>query len=219
MALDAVEHAAAANPLPARGRRHRIEHIETVAAADISRFGRLGVIASMQPFHGLPDPAQIAVWQANVGEDRASRAWAYGSIARHKGTLAFGSDWPVVPIDPLLGLHVAVNRTTLDGEPGLHRTRHARRHRRPDQGHLQSDACAHWRKRSRNDDLRRESRIPAFDRDELGSWSDQGNGTLTAGQPADQGTCQGHQSSESQMPVHGKRRGPITCPIAEGRYP
>ncbi len=117
MALDAFERAAAANPLPARSRRHRIEHIETIAAADIPRFGRLGVIASMQPSHGLPDPAQIAVWRANIGEDRASRAWAYGSIARHKGALAFGSDWPVVGIDPLLGLHVAVNRTTFDGEP------------------------------------------------------------------------------------------------------
>jgi predicted amidohydrolase YtcJ len=117
MALDAFERAAAANPLPARSRRHRIEHIETIAAADIPRFGRLGVIASMQPSHGLPDPAQIAVWRANIGEDRASRAWAYGSIARHKGALAFGSDWPVVGIDPLLGLQVAVNRTTFDGEP------------------------------------------------------------------------------------------------------
>jgi len=75
------------------------------------------VIASMQPYHGLPDPPQIAVWRANIGEDRASRAWMYGSIARGKGALAFGSDWPVVDLDPLLGLHVAVNRTTLAGEP------------------------------------------------------------------------------------------------------
>ena len=117
MALDAFERAAARNPVPARGRRHRIEHIETIDAADIPRFGHLGVIASMQPYHGLPDPPQIAVWRANIGEDRASRAWMYGSIARGKGALAFGSDWPVVDLDPLLGLHVAVNRTTLAGEP------------------------------------------------------------------------------------------------------
>jgi hypothetical protein len=71
----------------------------------------------MQPYHGLPDPAQIAVWRANIGEDRAARAWMYGSIAKQKGALAFGSDWPVVAIDPLLGLHVAVNRATLEGEP------------------------------------------------------------------------------------------------------
>ena len=117
MALDAFEHATATNPAPPRGRRHRIEHIETIDPADVPRFGQLGVIASMQPFHGLPDPAQIAVWRANIGEDRAARAWMYGSIAKRKGALAFGSDWPVIPIDPLLGLHVAVNRTTVDGEP------------------------------------------------------------------------------------------------------
>lgn len=117
MALDAFEHAAKANPLPARGRRHRIEHIETIDPADIPRFGRLGVIASMQPYHGLPDPAQIAVWRANIGDDRAARAWMYGSIAKKRGVLAFGSDWPVVAIDPLLGLQVAVNRATIEGEP------------------------------------------------------------------------------------------------------
>jgi predicted amidohydrolase YtcJ len=117
MALDAFEQATATNPVPPRGRRHRIEHIETIDPADVPRFGQLGVIASMQPFHGLPDPAQIAVWRANIGEDRAARAWMYGSIAKRKGALAFGSDWPVVPNDPLLGLHVAVNRATVDGEP------------------------------------------------------------------------------------------------------
>jgi predicted amidohydrolase YtcJ len=117
MALDAFEAAAAANPAPTRGRRHRIEHIETIDPLDIPRFGRLGVIASMQPYHGLPDPAQMAVWSGNIGAERASRGWLYGSIARAGGLVAFGSDWPVVAMDPLLGLHVAVNRTTLEGEP------------------------------------------------------------------------------------------------------
>ena len=117
IALDAFERAAQQNPAPARGRRHRIEHIETIDSADIPRFGQLGVIASMQPYHGLPEPTQLDVWKANIGEARASRAWLYGSIARGNGRLAFGSDWPVVTIDPLLGLHVATNRTTPDGEP------------------------------------------------------------------------------------------------------
>ena len=117
MALDAFERAAAQNPAPSRGRRHRIEHIETIDAADIPRFGRLGVIASMQPYHGLPNPTQMSVWTTNIGEARSARAWVYGSIARHNGPLAFGSDWPVVTIDPLLGLHVATNRTTPEGEP------------------------------------------------------------------------------------------------------
>jgi predicted amidohydrolase YtcJ len=117
MALDAIAGAAEDNPVPPRGRRHRIEHIETTDPADIPRFGRHGVIASMQPYHGLPDPAQIRVWRTNIGEERASRAWVYRSIMSHKGVVAFGSDWPVVTLDPLLGLHVAVNRATPEGEP------------------------------------------------------------------------------------------------------
>jgi predicted amidohydrolase YtcJ len=117
MALDAFEYAAEHNPAPEPGRRHRLEHIETIDPADIARFGKLGVIASMQPYHGLPDPSQMAVWSGNVGNERAARGWSYGSIARAGGKLAFGSDWPVVTLDPLLGLHVAVNRTTPEGEP------------------------------------------------------------------------------------------------------
>ena len=117
MTLDAYEQAVRANAPPARGRRHRIEHIETIDAADIPRFAALGVIASMQPFHGVPSPNQLDVWSANIGPDRASRAWVYGRISKAGGRLAFGSDWPVVSIDPLIGVHVAVNRTTLDGLP------------------------------------------------------------------------------------------------------
>jgi predicted amidohydrolase YtcJ len=117
MALNAFDHAAASHPAPAQGRRHRIEHLEIADPADVPRFGRLGVIASMQPYHALPDPALMAVWTANVGEERASHGWAFGSIAKAGGLLAFGSDWPVAAMDPLLGMHVAVNRTTPDGIP------------------------------------------------------------------------------------------------------
>jgi hypothetical protein len=116
-ALDAFEHAANVNPAPARGRRHRIEHIETTDPADVPRFGALGVIAAMQPFHGNPSPNQIVVWAGNIGPDRASRGWAYNSIRTAGGRLAFGSDWPVVTPDPRVGLVVAVNRTTPDGVP------------------------------------------------------------------------------------------------------
>jgi hypothetical protein len=116
-ALDAYEHAARVNPAPARGRRHRIEHIETTDPADIPRFGALGVIASMQPFHGNPSPNQIVVWAGNIGDERASRGWAYNSISKAGGRIVFGSDWPVVTPDPRMGLHVAVTRTTPDGVP------------------------------------------------------------------------------------------------------
>jgi predicted amidohydrolase YtcJ len=117
MALDAYESAARQNAKPERGRRHRIEHIETIDPADIPRFARLGVIASMQPYHSIPDPAQLEVWTGNLGPQRSERAWSYNSIARGGGRLAFGSDWPVMSIDPVLGLHIAVNRTTPDGRP------------------------------------------------------------------------------------------------------
>lgn len=117
MTLDAYEHAAAINPAPVRGRRHRIEHIETVDAADIPRFGKLGVIASQQPYHGTPTPNQIDVWAGNIGPERASRAWAWRSIKEAGGRLTFGSDWPVVMIDPRAGINMALNRTTSEGKP------------------------------------------------------------------------------------------------------
>jgi predicted amidohydrolase YtcJ len=115
MTLDAYEKAAAENAMPRRGRRHRIEHVETVDAADIPRFGRLGVIASQQPFHGTPD--SLGVWIPNIGQERASRGWAYGSIRKTGGRITFGSDWGVVSMDPRIGIHTAVNRTSLDGTP------------------------------------------------------------------------------------------------------
>jgi predicted amidohydrolase YtcJ len=117
MALTAYEHAVRSNPLPARGRRHRVEHVETVDSTDIPRFGALGVIASMQPYVGTPSSSQIDVWFGNVGPERASRGWPYNSIAARAGRLAFGSDWPGVPLNPLLGLHTAVTRTTPEGLP------------------------------------------------------------------------------------------------------
>jgi predicted amidohydrolase YtcJ len=117
MALDAYERAAEANPAPARGRRHRIEHIEAVSEADIPRFAQLGVIASMQPFHANPIPNVLEVWAVNLGPERAARAWAWKSIQDSGGRLAFGTDWPVVDLDPRPGIHTALTRRTLEGKP------------------------------------------------------------------------------------------------------
>jgi hypothetical protein len=117
MSLDAFEAAAKANPAPPRGRRHRIEHIESIDPADVPRFGALGVIAAFQPFHANPDPGMGTVWSENIGMERASRGWLWHSIAKAGGRLAFGSDWPVVSLDPRIGLHVAVNRLSPQGEP------------------------------------------------------------------------------------------------------
>src|SRR5687767_6012985 len=117
MTLDAYEAAAKASPPPERGRRHRIEHIETIDPADVPRFGRLGVIASFQPVHATPSPTPGDVWSTNIGAERAERGWLWNSVARTGGPLAFGSDWPVMTFDPKMGLHVAVTRTTEDGLP------------------------------------------------------------------------------------------------------
>jgi len=117
MTLDAYQAAANTNAAPERGRRHRIEHIETVDPADVPRFGALGVIASMQPVHATPSPTPGDVWSTNIGDERAGRGWLWHSIARARGPLAFGSDWPVMTLDPLRGLHVAVTRTTEKGLP------------------------------------------------------------------------------------------------------
>jgi hypothetical protein len=117
MSLDAYEAAARANPAPARGRRHRIEHIESIDPADIPRFGKLGIIAAFQPFHANPDPSMGTVWSENIGPERAAHGWLWHSIATAGGRLSFGSDWPVVTIDPRVGLQVAVNRLSPKGEP------------------------------------------------------------------------------------------------------
>jgi predicted amidohydrolase YtcJ len=114
-ALDAYQHAEEMNH--ASDRRPRIEHIETVSAADIPRFGKLGVIASMQPLHSYPGADMLDVWARNVGPERASRGWSWKSIADAGGRYAFGSDWPVVTLNPWYGLQTAVTRQTREGKP------------------------------------------------------------------------------------------------------
>jgi predicted amidohydrolase YtcJ len=114
-ALDAYEVAAQHNHT--KDRHHRIEHIETIAPADIPRFGKLGVIASMQPLHAYPDEDTLGVWAGNIGPERASRAWLWKDIAQRGGRYTFGSDWPIVTLNPWEGIQTAVTRQTSDGKP------------------------------------------------------------------------------------------------------
>jgi predicted amidohydrolase YtcJ len=114
-ALDAYENTEEINHRS--NRRPRIEHIESVSAVDIPRFGKLGVIASMQPLHSYPDDDTLNVWARNIGPDRAGRAWVWKSIANDGGQLAFGSDWPVVTLNPFEGIQTAVTRQTSEGLP------------------------------------------------------------------------------------------------------
>jgi predicted amidohydrolase YtcJ len=115
LTLDAYEKAAKMNGT--RDRRHRIEHIETITAQDIPRFGKLGVMASFQPLHAYPDDDTLLVWAKRAGPERTQRAWAWHSIETAGGVLAFGSDWPVVTINPWQGVQNALTRQTRQGDP------------------------------------------------------------------------------------------------------
>jgi predicted amidohydrolase YtcJ len=96
------------------GRRWRIEHAQILDVADLPRFARLGVIASMQPVHCTSDMD----WAPQrLGEDRLDGAYAWRSLADTGTVLSFGSDAPVEPVDPLPGLHAACTRTHADGTP------------------------------------------------------------------------------------------------------
>jgi predicted amidohydrolase YtcJ len=114
-ALDAYELAESKNHT--KDHRNRVEHVETVSTADIPRFGKLDVIASMQPLGSYPDDDILDIWARNIGSDRASRAWAWKSIAQHGAHFAFGSDWPFAALSPWEGIQTVVTRQTRNGKP------------------------------------------------------------------------------------------------------
>src|SRR2546425_13001498 len=115
LSLDAYEQAEKSNQT--HDTRPRIEHIETISAQDIPRFGKLGVVASFQPLHAYPDEDTLKIWARNVGPERAQRAWVWRSIESTGGLLAFGSDWPVVTLNPWPGVQNALTRQTTEGNP------------------------------------------------------------------------------------------------------
>lgn len=115
LALDAYEDAARKNHK--QDARSRIEHIETISAVDIPRFGSLGVIASFQPLHAYPDDDLTKFWIPHLGPERSQRGWVWRSIEESGGTLAFGSDWPIVTLSPWPGVQNALTRQTTEGDP------------------------------------------------------------------------------------------------------
>lgn len=112
LALDTFEALVRVNP--PRDRRDRIEHAQVVAPEDMARFGSLQVIASMQPSHEMND---LRWAEARLGPERSKGAYAWNSLQKAGATLAFGTDYPVEPINPLRGLYACVTRQTAEGTP------------------------------------------------------------------------------------------------------
>jgi predicted amidohydrolase YtcJ len=108
--LNAVERAQ--SKFGKKDLRHRIEHAQVIAPGDLERFAALGVIASMQPTHCTTD---LRFCEVRIGKERSRGAYAWRSLLDKGARLAFGSDWPVEPLDPMRGLYSAVTRTNIEG--------------------------------------------------------------------------------------------------------
>jgi predicted amidohydrolase YtcJ len=111
VALDLWRRLAADNG--PRDRRPRIEHAQHLRPSDVARFAAGGVIASMQPYHCLDDGRWA---EKRIGAERARSSYAFRSLIDAGAVLAFGSDWSVAPLNPLLTIYAAVTRRTLDGQ-------------------------------------------------------------------------------------------------------
>ncbi|HSR16146.1 MAG TPA: amidohydrolase, partial [Gemmatimonadales bacterium] len=109
--LDQFAHIAEVNG--PRDRRPRIEHAQHFRPADIPRVAALGVIPSMQPYHAVDDGRWA---EKRIGPERIRTTYAFRSLLDAGALLAFGSDWTVAPLSPLLGVYAAVTRATIDGK-------------------------------------------------------------------------------------------------------
>jgi len=99
-----------------RDRRFRIEHAQHLRPQEVPRFGAEGVIPSMQPYHAIDDGRWC---EKRIGRDRCKTAYAIRSLLDSGARVAFGTDWPVAPLNPMPSIYAAVTRRTLDGKnPG-----------------------------------------------------------------------------------------------------
>ena len=108
--LDLFEKIVKTNPQ--WDRRFRIEHAQHIAPGDFKRFAKLGVIASVQPYHAIDDGRWA---EQRIGHERCKTTYAFRTFLDNGVKMCFGSDWTVAPINPLLGIYAAVTRRTTDG--------------------------------------------------------------------------------------------------------
>jgi predicted amidohydrolase YtcJ len=111
MVLDIFEQVEKTNGK--RDRRWRIEHSQHMAAKDFVRYARLGVIASVQPYHAIDDGRWA---EKRIGPDRIKRTYAFRTFLDSGVRLAFGTDWSVAPLSPMWSVYAATTRATLDGK-------------------------------------------------------------------------------------------------------
>jgi predicted amidohydrolase YtcJ len=96
-----------------RDRRFRIEHAQHLRTNEIARFASQKVVASMQPFHAIDDGRWC---DGRIGPERSKGTYAFRSLLDAGAVLAFGTDWTVAPLDPMISIYGAVTRRTLDGK-------------------------------------------------------------------------------------------------------
>jgi len=115
VALDAYEQVQRDRGRP--DARHRIEHLEVPHPDDIPRFKALGVLASTQAIFAMPDVNALGNYLPMLGPERAERPMPFKALDDAGAIQPFGSDYPVFPMNPLIGIYTAVTRQLDDGMP------------------------------------------------------------------------------------------------------
>ncbi|MCK5221861.1 MAG: amidohydrolase family protein, partial [Candidatus Aminicenantes bacterium] len=109
LVLNAVEKAQ--KKFGMKGLRHRIEHTQFITDEDLLRFNKLKMIPSMQPTHCTTD---LLVVEERIGKERAKQGYRWNSFKKEGVMLAFGTDWPVEPLDPRRGLYSSIERRNIE---------------------------------------------------------------------------------------------------------
>ncbi|MGG2091813.1 amidohydrolase family protein [Bacillus sp. S13(2024)] len=115
LTLDGFEEARKKNGK--RDARHCVEHVEVIHPDEITRFQKLGVIASMQPEHLGLSKEQRITYVSRIGKEREPLVFAMKTLKDSGAMLAFGTDYPIVQLNPMLGIYRALTRIGYDGSP------------------------------------------------------------------------------------------------------